>query len=204
VREAARSAIDNAPPTAYFSVIQFNETSTIIEDFTNDHNRVKNAIDIVESVPNNGTCLYDAVYDAIDLLDDQIQNPQEGWRGDVGRAGGGSLLDMGYHIIDQLLWWFGEPEKIFVATSNLAVPNIRGYAEDTSTVSFKYKTGLQGTIVLSRSSGEKKEEYSLVGSKFQITGNKKFLLLQDKTGKVVSELHDESGDLVAEMSWDVD
>ena len=77
VREAARSAIDSAPPTAYFSVIQFNETSTIIEDFTNDHNRVKSAIDIVESVPNNGTCLYDAVYDAIDLLDDQIQNPQE-------------------------------------------------------------------------------------------------------------------------------
>ncbi len=77
VREAARSAIDNAPPTAYFSVIQFNETVSVIEDFTNDHNRVKSAINIVESQANKGTCLYDALYDAIGILDNQIKSPQE-------------------------------------------------------------------------------------------------------------------------------
>ncbi len=77
VREAARSAIDNSPPNTFFSVIQFNETSTIIEDFTNDHNRIKSAIDIVESDPQKGTCLYDSLYDAIGQLENQIQNPQE-------------------------------------------------------------------------------------------------------------------------------
>lgn len=77
VREAARSAIDAAPPTAYFGVIQFNETSTLVEEFTNDPNRVKSAINVVDAVPNMGTCLYDSLYDAIDLLDEEVQNPQE-------------------------------------------------------------------------------------------------------------------------------
>lgn len=77
VRQAARSAIDSAPPTAFFAVIQFNETISILEDFTNDQTRVKSAINVVESVPNRGTCLYDAVYDAIKLLDNQIKSPQE-------------------------------------------------------------------------------------------------------------------------------
>ncbi len=77
VREAARSAIDSAPPTSFFSVIQFNEESVVIQDFTNDHNRIKSAIDTVESVPNKGTCLYDTLFNAIGQLDDQIQSPQE-------------------------------------------------------------------------------------------------------------------------------
>ena len=77
VRAAAQSAIDSAPPTAHFAVVQFNETSTVLQDFTDDLNRVKNAINQVEAVPNRGTCLYDSTYNAINMLDDQIQNPQD-------------------------------------------------------------------------------------------------------------------------------
>ncbi len=76
VRAAAQSAIDNAPPTAHFSVIQFHESSTVLESFTNDHSRVKSAISIAEAVPEKGTCLYDALYDAVNMLDDQIENQQ--------------------------------------------------------------------------------------------------------------------------------
>ncbi|MCB9420422.1 MAG: VWA domain-containing protein [Ardenticatenaceae bacterium] len=77
VRAAAQSAINSAPPTAYFAVIQFNQEFTVLQDFTNDLNRVKNAINQVEAVPNRGTCLYDSVYNAINLLDDQIQSQEE-------------------------------------------------------------------------------------------------------------------------------
>jgi len=122
----------------------------------------------------------------------KIQNPHRGWRGNTVKAGGGCLIDMGYHIIDQLLWWFGEPEKIFVSKSNLAVPKIKDYAEDTSIVSFKYKNGLQGSIILSRSAGEKKEEYNLVGSKAQIVGNKRNLVLKNKEGKILLELNNKN------------
>jgi len=77
VRNAAISAIDNAPPTAYFSVVQFNEEIVTLQDFTNDHNSVKNAIRFAESEPNKGTCLYDAVYDAVNTLNGRVQNPQD-------------------------------------------------------------------------------------------------------------------------------
>ncbi len=74
VRQAAISAIDTAPPTAYFSVIQFNEINEVVQDFTNDSSRVKNAIAALDSIPNKGTCLYDTLYDAVTLLDEQIQD----------------------------------------------------------------------------------------------------------------------------------
>jgi VWFA-related protein len=73
VRQAAESAIDTAPPTAYFSVIQFNETNVIAQEFTNDKTSVKSAITSLDFIPNKGTCLYDAVFDAVTLLDAQIQ-----------------------------------------------------------------------------------------------------------------------------------
>ncbi len=74
VRQAAQSAIDTAPPTAHFSVIQFNETNIVVQDFTNDISQVKRAISTLDFNPNKGTCLYDAVYDAVTLLDEKIQD----------------------------------------------------------------------------------------------------------------------------------
>ena len=76
VRTAAVSAIDTASPTSHFAVITFNETSILLQDFTNDHNRVKNVINRIEATPDSGTCLYDSLYDAIGQLDQQIQDPQ--------------------------------------------------------------------------------------------------------------------------------
>ena len=79
-------------------------------------------------------------------------------------------------------------QKIFVSKSNLAVSNVKRYTEDTSIVSFKYANGLQGSIVLSRSAGEKYEEYVLVGSDSQIVGNKRSLTMHDKQGNVLFNL----------------
>ncbi|CAD5959475.1 putative Inositol 2-dehydrogenase [Streptomyces sp. KY75] len=36
-------------------------------------------------------------------------DPGAGWRGDLEQAGGGCIIDMGYHLIDLLLWYFGLP-----------------------------------------------------------------------------------------------
>jgi predicted dehydrogenase len=140
----------------------------------------KKAVEVIKQIGK--PYLFNARYEL------KIQYPHKGWRGSSLRAGGGCLIDMGYHIIDQLLWWFGEPEEIFVSKSNLAVPRVKQYAEDTSLISFKYSYGLQGSITLSRSTAEKKEEYELVGSKAQINGNKKSLILQDKNGAVLLNL----------------
>lgn len=75
-RIASQTAIDSAPPNAYFAVIQFNEGWEVVEDFSNDIERVKAAIARV-AVGDRGTCLYDTLYDVINLLDRQIQNQQD-------------------------------------------------------------------------------------------------------------------------------
>jgi hypothetical protein len=82
VREAAQSAVDSAPPGANITVIKFNELAieddlTIIEPFTEDPVLVKGAINAIESDPNAPTCLYNALYKSIELLDEATQKPQE-------------------------------------------------------------------------------------------------------------------------------
>lgn len=74
VRTAAKSAIANAPPNAYFAIIPFNETSTTALNFSNDHRLIEDAIDDLP-ISNLGTCLYDTAYDAIGLLEQQITSP---------------------------------------------------------------------------------------------------------------------------------
>lgn len=149
----------------------------------------KKAVKVIKQVGR--PYLFNACYEL------KIQDPHRGWRGNSLRAGGGCLIDMGYHIVDQLLWWFGEPEQIFVSKSNLAVPRVKQYAEDTGLISFKYNNGLQGSIVLSRSTAEKKEEYRLIGSKAQINGNKRSLILRDKKGNVLLNLsNDEDSEMI--------
>lgn len=136
----------------------------------------------LEYIPRIGTpYLFNAIYKL------NISKPNEGWRGDTKYAGGGCVLDMGYHIIDQLVWWFGLPANISAHTSALAVPGATYDAEDTATISFKYKDGLHGSIILSRSAGDKKEEYALYGSNGSITGSKKHLLVQDREGNTLYE-----------------
>jgi|GEM_PF-5177894 len=78
VRNAAISALDAAPTNAFFAVVQFNKRDNLLslQDFTDDLPLVKNAISRVGDL-QVGTCLYDAVYSAVDLLDRQVKNPQE-------------------------------------------------------------------------------------------------------------------------------
>lgn len=116
-----------------------------------------------------------------------IADPELGWRGDPDKAGGGCILDMGYHVIDQLIWWFGEPDNVNVYKTSLANGEGRSYAEDAATITFNYKTGLHGNISLSRSSGEKIENYSLSGSRGYLSGNKKMLIHKDRSGEVLLE-----------------
>lgn len=133
-----------------------------------------------DSIPQLGKVyLFNSVYKL------NIEDPSEGWRGDKKIAGGGCILDMGYHIIDQLIWWFGYPQRLFAKKSSFAVPGKIYDAEDTATIAFSYESGLHGSILLSRHAGEKKEEYVLYGSNGSIEGNKKILFLKDKNGRTL-------------------
>ncbi|VFA98136.1 Glucose--fructose oxidoreductase precursor [Nocardia cyriacigeorgica] len=94
-----------------------------------------------------------------------IADPSEGWRGDIATAGGGCVIDMGYHFIDLVLWYFGLPDLITADLSAVARPDREYDAEDTALVHFSYDSGLYGSILMSRFIGPKTEDLRLIGSK---------------------------------------
>jgi len=59
-------------------------------------------------------------------------------------AGGGVLLDIGVHVLDLVLHWFGEPEKIDYADD--AMGNIEANCE----LELQFAGGLRGGVLLSR------------------------------------------------------
>lgn len=94
-----------------------------------------------------------------------IPDPSEGWRGMNAKAGGGCVIDMGYHLIDMLLWYFGQPDRILADLSVSARPDRDYDAEDTALIHFAYDSGLYGSLLISRFIGPRREQIRLVGSK---------------------------------------
>ncbi|WP_326829617.1 Gfo/Idh/MocA family oxidoreductase [Streptosporangium sp. NBC_01810] len=94
-----------------------------------------------------------------------IDDPSEGWRGLTAKAGGGCIIDMGYHLIDMILWYFGLPDRVLADVSVGARPDREYDAEDTALIHFGYDSGLYGSLLLSRFIGPKTERIRLVGSK---------------------------------------
>ena len=59
-------------------------------------------------------------------------------------GGGGVLLDTGPHLLDNLLWWFGDYEKVEYWDDNC------GGVEADCLLRLQFKSGLKGTVKFSR------------------------------------------------------
>jgi VWFA-related protein len=70
MRQAAIQAVQSAPEEAVFAVIQFNTDVTLVQDFSNDREQVVEQIDTIYAVPGSGTCLYDAAFQAVEIIQD--------------------------------------------------------------------------------------------------------------------------------------
>ena len=90
-------------------------------------------------------------------------DPAAGWRGRASLAGGGALMDMGYHLIDLLIWYLGLPDRVLADTSTAAHPDADYDAEDTALVHLAYDSGLYGSLLISRSAGPKTEQLTVTG-----------------------------------------
>ena len=79
-----------------------------------------------------------------------VEQPGHGWRGHKSLAGGGCIIDLGYHMVDMILWNLGLPDRVHASISASAAPNSSYDAEDTALVGFRYANGLHGSLTLSR------------------------------------------------------
>ena len=68
MQEAAVNLVRSGPRDARYAVLRFNDQIDLLTDFTNDENRIINAIGQVTPRDRAGTCLFDATLRGIELL----------------------------------------------------------------------------------------------------------------------------------------
>ncbi len=118
-----------------------------------------------------------------------VDNPDKGWRGNKDKSGGGCLIDMGYHMIDLIIWYFGLPDNLHAEFRTLARPLKYYDAEDTATVLFRYsEKGLFGTLLVSRYIPPKTEYLRLIGTNGIVEVRKGELLRYKNSGELVERL----------------
>lgn len=95
----------------------------------------------------------------------------KGWRANKKTAGGGALMDMGYHFVDLVVWYFGLPDSITCRMSSGNRENQKYDVEDTVFLNIIYNDHdddlgiVLGNIIISRVYPQKEESLTVYGSK---------------------------------------
>lgn len=109
----------------------------------------------------------------------------EGWRAHKALAGGGVVLDMGYHMLDQLVGIFGQ--QFTVQHASLMKTRQGNYdVDDTAHIAVRFHQGVNASVVLSRSGASNEEKISIIGEEGILTldGELVRLSLRDQNGKL--------------------
>ncbi len=122
-----------------------------------------------------------------------------GWRGDRSVAGGGALMELGYHGVDLIVRHFGLPEEVYGQCVGDTRPRFEAEdiepiydTEDTATVVLRYGDGLVADIVASRRSGPVSEGLSFHGWEGSVSATGETCVLRDPDGSVLERESDDS------------
>jgi predicted dehydrogenase len=125
--------------------------------------------------------------------------PVVGWRADDLSAGGGALLELGYHFVDLMVWMQSLPEEVFgvnVVSARAELTNgddrplPPNTTDDTAAAVLRLPDGCTGSLVTSRASGPVSEELALHGSGGSLTADSERCTLRDPDGRVLEQVSD--------------
>jgi len=128
-----------------------------------------------------------------------INRLDNGWRARKSAAGGGALIDMGYHYIDLLVWYFGVPDSV---TARISRANRIGQeydVEDTANMLFdyclsdSYEEKTIGNIIISRVYPFKEEKLSVYGTDGYIELQRGLIRRMNSRGEEVERLASKRG-----------
>lgn len=108
------------------------------------------------------------------------------WRGSLEKAGGGVVLDAGYHTIDLLYWYKGMPQKVYCACSaKRGRPEWSYETEDTAVICLKYGDGSIAYAALSWVTGPSEERIIAHGTEGTLMVDWNEILVFEKSGSVL-------------------
>lgn len=100
-----------------------------------------------------------------------VERLDEGWRASRLFAGGGALIDLGYHYVDLLVWYFDLPHQVICQMSSGNREGQEYDVEDTAFIQFSYDSGdgdkdnkRLGSLVISRTYPSKSEGLTAFGT----------------------------------------
>ncbi|MCP9211494.1 Gfo/Idh/MocA family protein [Streptomyces sp. NEAU-Y11] len=125
---------------------------------------------------------FDAVYQ---LSTDAYQ---AGWRAQSATSGGGAIIDMGYHIIDLLHWFFGMPSLVYASAAPKLIPSAAYDIEETVLSNLSYENGVTGTLRLSLCEASKEELIRIHGADGHIRLTKNSFERFDRSNTLVERV----------------
>jgi predicted dehydrogenase len=118
------------------------------------------------------------------------------------QASSACLLDAGYRTIDQMVWWFGMPNKLNAQVSFTASQDSSYNAEDSASISFQYTNGMHGTLIFSRAGGDERDEYAAYGPNGYLVGSNLSLSVYDRQGQIVNHVTVDNPDTLTDAQLD--
>jgi len=118
--------------------------------------------------------------------------PDLGWRGDKTAAGGGALMELGYHPVDLLVWMLGLPEEVYGLAAGGSMPETGDDqpravydTDDTAAAILRFKGGCMAAAVTTRRSGPVSEALCLHGLSGSMTVDSESCTLRDPDGNII-------------------
>jgi predicted dehydrogenase len=91
------------------------------------------------------------------------------WRGKWEKEAGGATVSQAIHLIDLLLWYFGEPDNVYADAGVFRTPT---ETDDVSVAVLRFKSGAIGQITSTVSAfGEERSRLEVYGSKLTAVSN---------------------------------
>ena len=117
--------------------------------------------------------------------------PDLGWRGDKESAGGGALLELGYHPVDLLIWMLSLPEEVYGLAAKVSKtpddepPQAVYDTDDTAAAVLRFKNGCMASVITTRRSGPVSEALCLHGRGGSLEVSADSCLIRDPDGNVI-------------------
>lgn len=111
-----------------------------------------------------------------------------GWRSRSETAGGGAVIDMGYHIIDLIYWYFGIPSSVYAVAAPKKDEKLNYMVEETVLAELAYENGVVGSLFLSLCEPDKFEELRVYGTQGYIHLQRDFLRRYNTEDEIVESL----------------